>query len=264
MAHPGPLVESPLISVQVKHLTQVCEGEKLSQLLSTTSSLWFWRRITLCGTFPWYVSVFYVLWNIMIWKWLLITMPKRACIIFQPIFSYFFRYIVWPEGPWALLSLQKPISLLPVIASAILSIVFLDNSPWRSTATALLVNLGLFSLLRRSKSVTTCSSTFCPFTGSPEVSPLNFTATVKSSLECCLTWLQLLPLSFLPLLLFYIFQNHLDKLYTCWDEDPLLSILSIVSSIRLPERKDNLRLPLTWVYYLHWTSQITIRPTDKL
>jgi len=35
------------ISLQVKHLTQVCEGEKQIQLLSTTSPLWFWRRIGL-------------------------------------------------------------------------------------------------------------------------------------------------------------------------------------------------------------------------
>jgi len=35
------------ISLQLKHLTQVCEGEKQSQLLSTTSPLWFWRRIRL-------------------------------------------------------------------------------------------------------------------------------------------------------------------------------------------------------------------------
>ena len=40
------------ISQQVKHLTQVCEGEKQSQLLSATSPLWFWRiRLVL-----WYIS----------------------------------------------------------------------------------------------------------------------------------------------------------------------------------------------------------------
>jgi len=38
--------------------------KKQSQLLSTTSRLWFWRRIT-CGTCLWQVSVFSVLWNIM-------------------------------------------------------------------------------------------------------------------------------------------------------------------------------------------------------
>jgi len=35
------------ISLQVKHLTQVCDGEKQSQLLLTTSLLWLWRRIRL-------------------------------------------------------------------------------------------------------------------------------------------------------------------------------------------------------------------------
>jgi len=34
-------------SLQVKHLTQVCEGEKQSQLLPITLPLWFWRRIRL-------------------------------------------------------------------------------------------------------------------------------------------------------------------------------------------------------------------------
>jgi len=29
----------------VEHLTQVCEGEKQSQLLSTTAPLRFWQRI---------------------------------------------------------------------------------------------------------------------------------------------------------------------------------------------------------------------------
>jgi len=41
------LVVSALISLQVKQLTQVCEGKKQSKLLSTTSPLWFWRRIRL-------------------------------------------------------------------------------------------------------------------------------------------------------------------------------------------------------------------------
>ena len=38
---------TPLISLQVIYLTQVCEGEKQSQFLSITSLLWFWRRIRL-------------------------------------------------------------------------------------------------------------------------------------------------------------------------------------------------------------------------
>jgi len=40
-------VVSAHISLQVKQQTQVCEGEKQSQLLSATSLLWFWRRIRL-------------------------------------------------------------------------------------------------------------------------------------------------------------------------------------------------------------------------
>jgi len=39
------LVVSGHISLQVKYLTQVCEGEKQSQLLSIYSPLGFWRRI---------------------------------------------------------------------------------------------------------------------------------------------------------------------------------------------------------------------------
>jgi len=41
------LVVSVHIGLQVKHLTQACEGESQSQLLTTTSPLWFWRRIRL-------------------------------------------------------------------------------------------------------------------------------------------------------------------------------------------------------------------------
>ena len=41
------LVVSAHISLQVKHSTQVCEGEKQSQLLSATSPLWFWPPIRL-------------------------------------------------------------------------------------------------------------------------------------------------------------------------------------------------------------------------
>jgi len=54
---------------------------------------------TTCGAFPWQVSVFSVLWNIMFQKWLFITMSKRVCFIFQAIFSKIFRYIGRPEGP---------------------------------------------------------------------------------------------------------------------------------------------------------------------
>jgi len=53
------------------------------------------------------------------------------------------------------------------------------------------------------------------------------------------------------------------------NDDPLLSIfISLIISIRRPhfhrkKGENNLRLSLTWVYYLHLTSQITIRPIDS-
>jgi len=51
----------------VKHLAQICEGEKQSQLLSITSALWLWRRIRLVIHFR-NKFVFSVLWNIMFQK----------------------------------------------------------------------------------------------------------------------------------------------------------------------------------------------------
>ena len=109
----------------------------------------------------------------------------------------------------------RAISLPPVIASAISSNVFINCKSWRSSATALLGKQGLFSSLRKSKSVTTCSSIFCLLTGSAEMSPLDFTATVKKSLECFLTWLQLLRLSFF---LFCFFKS----LRTTWIRSALV------------------------------------------
>jgi len=119
-----------------------------------------------CVTFLWQVSVFSVLWSITFQKCLFIAMSKRTCFIFQPIFPHF-------SGILADQSAQRPISLPQVIPSAISSIVFLDDTSWRSSATVLLVELGLFSFLHRSKSVTTCSSIFC------RLSPLDFIATAK-------------------------------------------------------------------------------------
>jgi len=58
----------------------------------------------------------------------------------------FFQYIGWPEGP----------EIPAVIASAISSILFFNDTSWRSYATTLLVKLGLFLSLRRPNSVTTC------------------------------------------------------------------------------------------------------------
>ena len=61
---------------------QVCEGQKQSQLLSTTLPLWFWRRIRLVvhirDKFP-----SFVMWN----------------VIFQPTSPHFFRYICGPKDP---------------------------------------------------------------------------------------------------------------------------------------------------------------------
>jgi len=124
------------------------------------------------GTFPWQVSVFSALWNTMFQKRLFITMSERICFIFQPVFPHF-------SGVVAAQRAQRPISLPPVIASTSWSIVFFDFTSWRSSAIALLVKRGLFLSLRRSKSVTTWSSIFCPLTGSAEMSPLDFTVTVK-------------------------------------------------------------------------------------
>jgi len=96
----------------------------------------------------------------------------------EPV-SYLNEYSRILFGILAGLTARRPQSLLRVIASVVSSIVFFVYTSWRSSATVLLVELGLFSSLRRSKSVTTCSSIFCPLTGSAEMSPLDFTATVK-------------------------------------------------------------------------------------
>ena len=156
-------------------------------------------------------------------------MSKRTCFMFQPIFQYFFRYTGWPEGP------ETDIVASDDRVSHLICRVF-DYTSWRSSALLGLFLLGLFTSLRRPKSVTTCSSIFCPFTGSAEMSPLDFTGTVNSKLECFLTWLQLRPLSFLSRLLFYVFWNHLDKLYICKGDDPLSSfhVYLLISSIGLP------------------------------
>ena len=184
----------------------ICEGEKQSQLLSTTSPLWFWRQMRLVVHS---VKRFCLL---CVGERHLLKMTfhhnvKKNLFHISTNIPAFFRYIGWPVDP-------ETNTLPPVMASAISSIVFFDDTFWSSSAAALLVKLGLFSSLRTFKSVTTCSSIFCPLAGSAEMSPVDFTTTGKWSLECFLSWLQLLPLSMF-LLLFYVFQNHLDELYTC-------------------------------------------------
>ena len=105
------------INLQVKHSTQVCEGEKQSQLLSTTSPLWFRRRIRLVVHFR--------------DKFLSFLCCGTSC--FQNDFSsqcqkepvsYFNQYSRIFFGIFAGQRAQRPISLPPVIASDISSIVF--------------------------------------------------------------------------------------------------------------------------------------------
>jgi len=52
-----------------------------------------------CNAFPWQVSVFSVLWNIVFLKWLFITISERTRFVFQPILPHSFRYSCWPDGP---------------------------------------------------------------------------------------------------------------------------------------------------------------------
>ena len=126
-----------------------------------------------CGAFPWQVSVFSVWWlEHHVSKMTFHHNIKKNLFYISTNIPAFLSDIL--AGQRA----RRPISLPPVIASAISSIVFFGYTSWRSSATALLVEFGLFSSLRRSKSVTTCSSMFCPLVGSAEMSPLNFTATV--------------------------------------------------------------------------------------
>ena len=74
---------------------------------------------------------------------------------------------------------QRPIPLPLVVASDNPSIVFFNDTSRRSSAAAQLIKLGPLSSLHRSQSATTCSSIFCPLTGSAEMSPLDVTAIVK-------------------------------------------------------------------------------------
>jgi len=51
-----------------------------------------------CGTFPWQVSVFSMLWNIMFWKTFHHNV-KEPVFYLNQYFHVFFRYVGWPEGP---------------------------------------------------------------------------------------------------------------------------------------------------------------------
>jgi len=129
--------------------TQVCEGQKQSQLLSITSPLWFWPRIRLVVHFREKFLSFQFCGTLCFKNDFSSEVKDNLFKISTNIPARIFSGI---------LAGQRPTSLPPVIASAISSIVFLADTSWRSSATALLVKLGLFSWLRRSKSVTTCSS----------------------------------------------------------------------------------------------------------
>jgi len=84
------LVVSAHISPQVKNLTQVCEGEKQSRLLLNISPLCFWRQIKLVVHFrEKFLSFLCCEVEHHVLKMIFITMSKRTCFIFQPIFSHF-------------------------------------------------------------------------------------------------------------------------------------------------------------------------------
>jgi len=132
------LVISAHISLQVRHLTQVCEGEKRSQLLSSTSPLWSW--ITLVVHFR--------------DKFLSFLCYETSCFKNDVSSQCQKEPIGWPEGP------ETHIVASSDSVSHVIYRVYRDTF-WRSSAAALQVKLVLFSPLCRSKSVTTCSSIFC-------------------------------------------------------------------------------------------------------
>ena len=154
--------------------THLCEGEKQSQLLSTTSPLWILATIVVHFRDKF---VFSMLWNIMFQKWLFITMSKRACFIFQPIFPHFFGILAGHRA-------QRPISLPPVAVPAISSIAFFGDTTWRSSATALLAKLGLF---HRYVDLSQCHNTFFDFLPS-----YKFRRNFSTGLHChckIVTWM---------------------------------------------------------------------------
>jgi len=148
------------ISLQVKHLTQVCVERKQSQLLSTTSPLWFWRQIRLVVHFR---DKFFSFW--------VVKHHALKMTFYHSVKKNLFH--IWTNLPtfipvyWQARG-HRDRSLSPVIASAISSTAFFGDTSWRSSATALLVTLDLFSSLCAWKSVTTCSSIFRPLEGSAE------------------------------------------------------------------------------------------------
>jgi len=117
------------ISLQVKHLTQVCEGEKQSQFLSNTLPLWFWWRMRLVVHFRDKILSFMCCGTSCFKNHFSSQCQKESA-------SYFNQYSRIFSSILAGQRAQIPISLPPVIASAISSIVFFDDTSWRSSATA--------------------------------------------------------------------------------------------------------------------------------
>jgi len=108
------------ISLQVKHLTQVLEGGKQSQLLLTTSSLWFWRRIRLVVHFRDKFLSFCVVEHHVLKMTFHHSVKKNLFHISTNIPTF--------SGILAGQRAQRPISLPPVIASAMSSIAFFDDT----------------------------------------------------------------------------------------------------------------------------------------
>jgi len=115
------LVVSAHISLQVKHLTQACEGGKQSQLLSTTSPLWFWRRTKLVVHFRDKFLSFLCCGTSRLKNDFHHNIKKNLLHISTNIPAFF-------SGILAGQRTQRPISLPPLIASAISSIVFFDDT----------------------------------------------------------------------------------------------------------------------------------------
>jgi len=129
-------------------IKQDCEGQKQSQLLSNTLPLWFWRWIKLavhfrdqllsilcCGT-TWFENNFH-------------HNDKENLCHFSchfSIFLHFFWYISWLETD--------------IVASS----DSVSHLVYRVFRWYFLTTVSLFSSLRRSTSVATCSSIFCPLT----------------------------------------------------------------------------------------------------
>ena len=103
---------------KVKHLTQACEREKQSQLLSITSPLWFRRRIRLVVHFcDKFLSFLY--YGTSCFKNDFSSQCQKELV------SYFNQYFRIFSG---ILTGHRPISLPLVIASPISSIMFFDDA----------------------------------------------------------------------------------------------------------------------------------------